>query len=530
MLAYLFSRYPVVSQTFCDSEIMALEALGTPVAIGSINPPPDAFRHPRLADRRAPVFYPPPSKALAAMRRKAEADGSWDPLGELVSLHDERYGETFKAATRARNALYFNQVFKSVGVSHVHVHFANRATHTALFLKRLGLPFSFTAHAQDFMVDLGSDDLLRELAREATFVAAVSDFSASLLREKCPESADKVVRVYNGLDPGAFPKADPGAVGQPLKIVSIGRLIEFKGFQHLLGACGQLGGRGIPFQLTIIGEGDWQDRLSSLAADLGIDDKVRFAGVLGGDAIKDVLADSHVFALASITDSKGASDILPTVIAEAMAAGLPVVSTRLAGIPEMVEHGETGILCDPGDEAAMADALALLAAEPSTRERLGAAGGELARERFATEVTARQLSELFPGDANSPPTYPSVAYLAPGWGARDARSCDPELEAAAAHPDVMPISLALHDDFQLVIARCRHGRWTTSPTVDGATAQNGHQPGAVAASFLKVPSALPSGPVSFLHKVFGLVWIAHHPKRDAIQRLPVFFYQFVKFG
>jgi glycosyltransferase involved in cell wall biosynthesis len=449
MLAYLFSRYPVVSQTFCDSEMMALEGLGVPLAIGSLNPPPDSFRHPRLAGRKAPVFYPPPSKALESMRRAAEEDGSWAPLAELAAEHDAKYGESYKAATRARNALYFGRVFKEMGVSHVHVHFANRATHTALFMKRLGIPFSFTAHAQDFMVDLGSDELLAEMAREAEFVAGVSDFSSDLLRAKCPDSAGKITRVYNGLDLSSFPKAEVASAGEVLKIVSIGRLIEFKGFHHLIAACAQLKGRGVAFELTIVGDGPWDEQLKARAAELGVADGVRFAGVLGGDSIRELLAVSHVFALGAIIDSKGASDILPTVIAEAMASGLPVVSTRLAGIPEMVEHGSTGLLCEPGDESGLADALARMAAEPETRAAFGAAGMALAAQRFALDVTARQLLDLFPKSATAPASYPGMVFLAGSWGDRDQRSADPELRAAAASDGILPIALGLHADFRV---------------------------------------------------------------------------------
>ncbi|MFP6874330.1 MAG: glycosyltransferase family 4 protein [Verrucomicrobiales bacterium] len=449
MLAYLFSRYPVVSQTFCDSEMLALEALGVPLAVGSINPPLDHFRHPRLAQRKAPVFYPPPAKALESLRRAAEADGSWAPLAELIAQHDAAYGEHFKAATRARNALYFGNVFKEIGVSHVHVHFANRATHTALFMKKMGIPFSFTAHAQDFMVDLGSDELLREMAREAQFVAGVSEFSCELLREKCPDSAGRIRRVYNGLDPAAFTPADAGAGGEALKILSVGRLIEFKGFHHLINACAQLKRRGIAFELSIVGEGPWRERLQSLALEQDVGKEVRFTGVLGGDAVGQLLAASNVFALGAVVDSKGASDILPTVIAEAMAAGLPVVATRLAGIPEMVEHGKSGLLCEPGNEVELAGALARLAGEPDTRAAFARAGRRLAGERFALEVTAGQLLGAFPGNVREPARLPGLVYLASGWGECGPRSADPELIAAAAQDGVLPMVLGLHEDFRV---------------------------------------------------------------------------------
>ncbi len=449
LLAYLFSRYPVVSQTFCDSEMLALEALGVPLVVGSINPPPDDFRHPRLKMLQAPVFYPPPGKALESLRRAAEADGSWEPLAEMVARHDSTYGSDYKAATRARNALYFGNVFRRIGVKHVHVHFANRATHTALFIKQMGISFSFTAHAQDFMVDLGSDELLGEMAREAQFVAGVSDFSCRLLREKCPDSSDKIIRIYNGLDPAGFIAADAGAQADILKIVSVGRLIEFKGFHHLIRACAVLKQRGVCFELNIVGEGPWDERLRRLAEEQDVASEVIFHGVLGGDAVGQLLAASHVFALAAVVDGKGASDILPTVITEAMASGLPVVATDLAGIPEMVENGGSGLLCAPGDENGLADALQRMAKEPETRAAFAAEGRRLAGERFALEVTAGQLLDRFPEHVRLPGLFPELVYLASGWGARGPRSTDNELIAAAAQPGVMPMVLGLHEDFRV---------------------------------------------------------------------------------
>src|SRR5262249_44295353 len=157
---------------------------------------------------------------------------------------ENRYGPAAKAEQRARNALHFAEFFERSGVDHVHVHFANRAAHTALFLKEIsGIPFSVTAHGQDFMKDLGSDDLLREICAAAEFVAAETDYSRDLLRQRCPDSAAKIQRVYNGIDLERFaaPSSETarprhgqqaaGASYQP-RIVSVGRLVAFKGFDN----------------------------------------------------------------------------------------------------------------------------------------------------------------------------------------------------------------------------------------------------------------------------------------------------------
>jgi glycosyltransferase involved in cell wall biosynthesis len=419
-IAYLFSRFPVVSQTFCDSEMLALEARGFDLDIASINPPPNAFRHERFDQFTAEAFYPPPSDVLARLKAQREKDGSWGAqFGDMIARHDRDYGASFKAATRARNALYFAGLFQKRGIRHIHVHFANRATHTALFIKQwAGIPFSFTAHAQDFMVDLGSDALLRELCREAEFVVGVSDFSCGLLRKTCPDSADKIFRVYNGIAMEQFPAAPIGEFGA-LRIISIGRLIEFKGFHHLADACALLAGRGIDFHWTLVGEGPWREQLETQVAALGIASQVTFAGVQSQESIKRLLIGSDVFCLPCIVDSKGASDILPTVITEAMACSLPVVSTRLVGVPEMVVPEETGLIVEPGDVSALAGALARLANHRDLARRFGKAGRARAERVFELRETSRQLADRFDaslsGSSRGEPPRAACLYLIDAW-------------------------------------------------------------------------------------------------------------------
>jgi glycosyltransferase involved in cell wall biosynthesis len=389
-LAYLYSRYPVVSQTFCDSEMLALEGMGFELQVVSLNAPPDSFRHERLDRLKAEIHYPAPGAVLEAEARLPEFTGQ---LGSLIAEHEAKYGRAFKPATRARNAWHFAPILKRLGVSHVHVHFANRATHSALFLKKLGFTFSFTAHAQDFMVDLGSKELLAEMVRESEFTVCVSDFSRALLCQMCPGNDAKVVRIYNGIELDDFPVAQPERDhGGRLKLVSIGRLIEFKGFQHMVNAAALLKARGIGVDVSVIGEGPWRGELEPHIEGAGLQDSVKLLGVRSQQQIKRTLAEAHVFVLPSIVDRKGASDILPTVITEAMACRLPVVSTKLAGIPEMVADGETGLLVDPGDDRGLAEAIAKLAGDAALRRRMGEAGRARAERMFALRVTAGELA------------------------------------------------------------------------------------------------------------------------------------------
>src|SRR5436305_3974769 len=355
-LGYFFSRYPLTSQTFCDAEMLALERLGVGLQIGSVYPPLTSLRHEHISRLRAPIYYAPPQKILKIWEKNAKTTSKWPQ--ELVDRHERKYGRQVKAEQRARNAFYFADLFTRKDVHHFHVHFANRAAHTALFLKEIsGIPFSVTAHGQDFMKDLGNDDLLREICAAAEFVAAETDYSRELLCQRCPDSAAKIYRVYNGIDLEHFPTPVSAAINPVPRIISVGRLVAFKGFECLIDACAELARRGFDFVCDIIGEGPLRDTLQAKMDILNLSPRISLLGSLSQRAVLEKLQAADIFALASAIDAQGASDVFPTVILEAMASARPVASTRLAGIPELVVDGETGTLISPGDTAALTDAL-----------------------------------------------------------------------------------------------------------------------------------------------------------------------------
>src|SRR5205809_4660094 len=192
-----------------------------------------------------------------------------------------------------------------------------------------GIAFSMTAHGQDFMSDLGNDELLRELCASAEFVGAETDFSRDLLAARCPESRSKIFRVYNGIDLSRFPRRDmllhvPGrAEARPSKIrfLSVGRLVAFKGFDILIDACAELQKRGLNFNCEIIGEGALGDELGQRVTRQNLRERIHFAGEQSQNYVLAALRDCDIFVLASAQDERGASDIFPTVIAQAMETG-----------------------------------------------------------------------------------------------------------------------------------------------------------------------------------------------------------------
>ena len=440
-LGYLYSRYPVLSQTFCDAEMLALERLGFELEIGSVYPPLTSLRHEHIAGLHAPIHYAPPQEILKISEKSAKTNGNWPR--DLVERHERKYGPGVKAEQRARNALYFADHFKRRGVDHVHVHFANRAAHTAMFLKEIsGIPFSLTAHGQDFMKDLGNDDLLREICAAAEFVAAETDYSCDLLRQRCPDS--RIHRVYNGMDLTRFPAPHYEMSGDKVpRIVSIGRLVAFKGFEYLIDACAELARRGLNFSCEIIGDGPLRGDLEARIRKLNLSDRVHLIGSLSQGAVLEKLRSADIFALASVTDAQGASDVFPTVIIEAMAAARPVVSTRLAGIPESVIHGETGLLVPPEDTMALAEALGRLIQDAKLRLYYGRSGRERIEQHFRIEHTVAPLIELLQktpsasqgkaprrGAATAEPAGAGnqIAYLIDRWPDNSLPLLDRELE------------------------------------------------------------------------------------------------------
>jgi len=430
-IAYLYSRYPVISQTFCDAEMAAMVRRDFDLHVASIYPPKDSFRHGHLKDLVAPLHYPPPPAVLKALVQQAEGNGSWPE--KMIDRHASAYGPGYQPHVRARNALYFAHLFKRHGIRHVHVHFANRATITALFLKHIaGIPFSFTPHAQDFLVDLGNQELLAEMCAEAEFVIAVSNHTRELLRNLCPASADKVHRVYNGINAQRFDLANPGQSWQsdgPIRIISVGRLIEFKGFQHLINAVAKLRKDKIPVECRIVGEGPWQETLQDQINEHKLDTCVTLLGAQPQEKIRLLLKESDVFALPCIVDRQGASDILPTVITEAMASGLPIVSTHLAGIPEMVDDGISGLLTIPGDEDATVASLKTLYHDRDLAQRMGIAARRKMEETFDLPVTSGQLADHFnralaqsSATTHTPAAKPTHLYLHAEWPCDDSFS------------------------------------------------------------------------------------------------------------
>jgi glycosyltransferase involved in cell wall biosynthesis len=384
--AYLFERFPSFGQTFCYREVAELARQGVTPPIFSIRNPRD--EPPQDWDKRIVerVHYLPEEKELLGEVRRASQKRK--VTREVIAALDE-WGRR-PDFLRLYQAVYVGLHLQQMGLDHVHAHFAGMAARTAFWIQKFfRISFSFTAHANDIFSPRNFEIGLDNLVDAARVIVTETDYAEKFLRERFPDRADRIHRVYNGLNIVEFRRADFSATS-PL-IVAVGRLIDKKGFADLIRACRLLMERGRSFRCEIIGEGPLEKELRRQIDDLGLQNYVKLLGPKPQHEIAMHLATGTVFVLPSVIDGNGGMDNLPTVIMEAMATGLPVISTAIGGIPEMVVQNENGVLVPAGNSATLAHAIEKVIVDFSLAQRLGENGRKRASELFSIEKNVREL-------------------------------------------------------------------------------------------------------------------------------------------
>jgi colanic acid/amylovoran biosynthesis glycosyltransferase len=389
LFAYLFERFPSFGQTFCYREVAELYRQGITPPIFSIRNPKD--EPPQDWDTRIVrrVHYLPEEREMLEEVQRASKKRRLSPA--IIAALDEWGRRT--DFLRLYQAVYVGLRLQDLGIDHVHAHFAGMAARTAFWVaKFFPITFSFTAHANDIFVPRNFEIGLEKLIQTARLIITETDYSEKFLRERFPERADRIHRIYNGLNLAEFGHANFSS--DPPLIVAIGRLIPKKGFANLIRACGLLIEHRISFRCEICGEGPLENQLRAQIEELGLQERVQLLGAKPQHDLREHLARANVFVMPSVAEAEGGMDNLPTVIMEAMAAGLPVVSTRIGGIPEMVVENETGFLVQPEDAMALVGAIEKVTNDRSLGQRLGQAGHERAQKLFSIEKNARDLCAL----------------------------------------------------------------------------------------------------------------------------------------
>lgn len=395
--AYIMSRFPKISETFILYEILEQEKLGLTVEVYPLLREHQPVTHPeaeRLAARAhfQPFFSWP---ILAA---------NWHFMRKRPRVYFRAVAEALRGTWGSRNfflgaiaylpkAVRFAFMMQQQGVNHVHAHFCNHPALVALIIHRLtGIPFSFTAHGSDLHKDRR---MLDKKVEAAAFAVTVSTFNKQVMLEACGQPAHgKIHIIHCGIDPRVFLPAVKVEANGPFRMICVASFEEVKGHQYLVAACQILREEKVDFVCDFIGDGPTRAKIEKQIARARLQDRVLLHGSRKRAEVAEMLRAADVKVLASVPTRNGKREGVPVVLMEAMASGLPVVSSKLSGIPELVEEGRTGMLVAPGDVGALARALRKLFEEPALRSSMGQAGREKVLRDFNLPNNTQKLARV----------------------------------------------------------------------------------------------------------------------------------------
>jgi len=395
-VAYLTGEYPKVSHTFIAREIAALEALGLTVLPCTIRrPPPETVVGAHQQAEAARTFG-----VIAAGRNPARLLGAHL---SVLRAAPRRWLSALGLAWRTRapgarallwQAFYFLEAgvlarhLAGAGAVRLHNHFADSSCTVAMLTSEMsGIPFSFTEHGPNIFFDAPRWRLDEKVAR-ADLVVAISHFCRSqLMLFSDPAHWDRIAIVHCGVDPARYGRQGRGSGGG--NVLFVGRLDPVKGGPLLLEAFAAVHRDHPEARLDIVGDGSERPRLEAQARALGA--AVTFHGYLPQEAVADRLAAADMLVLPSFAEG------VPVVLMEAMASRIPVIASRVAGVPELVEDGVSGYLVPPGDTATLTDRLGRLLSDPELCDRMGQAGRAKVAADFDIRAEAERLARLFAG-------------------------------------------------------------------------------------------------------------------------------------
>jgi glycosyltransferase involved in cell wall biosynthesis len=396
-VAFILKGYPRLSETFIAQEILALERRGLDIRIVSLRHPTDRQVQPVHREIGAAVSYLPeylhqePLRVLRAWRQARRLPGyretwrTWwrDLRRDFTRNRIRRFGQALVLAAEL-----------PAGVTRLHAHFLHTpATVTHYAALMTGLPWSISAHAKDIWTI--PDWEKREKLQSCAWLTTCTATGAEHLRALAPEA--DVSLIYHGLDLDRFPAPEPHAddpIDAPVEIVSVGRAVEKKGYDVLLDALARLP-TALNWRLVHVGGGPLLDTFKALAREHGLENRITWHGPQPQEQVLRHLRHAQVFVLATRIAADGDRDGLPNVLMEAQSQRLACVASDIAGVPELIEHGVTGLLVPPEDPAALAGALETLIRDPERRRALAEAGLDRLRNNFAMDTWIDRLAAKF---------------------------------------------------------------------------------------------------------------------------------------
>ncbi|KAF5040657.1 D-inositol-3-phosphate glycosyltransferase [anaerobic digester metagenome] len=400
VMGMVLKGYPRISETFISNEIRLLEEEGLTVHIFSMRAPRENFTHKSVQAIKARVTYLP-SEFWANQHRFL-----WPNLSAAI-LHPGGYARSFALACRRfirnRNFLTFKHFFQAaylvhhardLNMAHLHAHFAHSPTSVAMFASEIcGVPFSFTAHAKDIYTSDAAQ--LAEKIDKARFVVTCTKYNKAFL-ENLVGGRREIHCVYHGIDLELFfAHAVEHTPQPPYTFLTIARIVEKKGIPDILAALAVLAREGFPFRYVLIGSGDDKEAVRARVRELGLENHVELAGTMTHEQVLERFQHADCFVLGCKVAASGDRDGIPNVIAESMALGVPVIGTRVSGIPELVDHEETGLLVDAANPRELADALKRIVTDLPLRGRVIPAARQRVTDVFDNRKLIRELVALY---------------------------------------------------------------------------------------------------------------------------------------
>lgn len=399
-IAYLSQVFPSLSTTFTYREMLGLRELGWDIENFSIWKPSLNELSAEAKHLVTETFYTFPLNIKAFLKAHLyyALKSSIKYLGTLalvLRLPQESVKKRIRTLAHFGEAVYLSRQMEKRGIRHVHVTFAHTASVAFIISKLTDISFSFTAHAIDIYAN--NPPLLPIKLKAAKFVITVSEYNRKYLSEIAGNYDGKreIHIVHYGIDlKSFFPITNKEEKNQPI-ILSVGRLVEKKGFPYLIKACKILVEKGCKFHCQIVGDGPLRSLLENLIVQNDISEYVELVGVVFQERIREYFNRAEIFVLPCVIAADGDRDGVPNVLIEAMAMNIPVISTDIIGIPELIRDGKEGLLVPQKDEMALADAIALLIENNDLRQSFGSDGRTRIETDFNLAKTSAQLSKIF---------------------------------------------------------------------------------------------------------------------------------------
>jgi glycosyltransferase involved in cell wall biosynthesis/Ser/Thr protein kinase RdoA (MazF antagonist) len=403
-VAYIMSRFPMLTETFILREMLELERQGVPLEVFPLLRQRAPVRHAEIEQLAAEIHYTPfvsPGIISANLRFLLRGPGRYLRLFWSVLRGNWGSANLFVGALGIfPKSVYFARLVEEKGIVHVHAHFATHPALSALIISELtGVGFSFTAHAHDIFLH---ERMLAQKVEKAAFVVAISRLNKDHLLTRAPHVAlDNIKVVHCGVELDKYGSRNGPQSGRratsdgPFTAVCVASLQPYKGIKYLIRACAQVVRRMPEFRCMVIGEGPDRAELEALVVDLDLQETVQLLGSKPQHEVAALLGDADLFVQPSVVAPSGQMDGIPVALMEAMASRLPVVSTRVSAIPELVADGDNGLLVPPADSAALADAIVSLCNDPELRRRLGSRGRERVAAEFELRRNVAELRALF---------------------------------------------------------------------------------------------------------------------------------------